>query len=229
MEDIRGQETLESMKDADWYNKWLLDKFKVYLKGDILEVGCGIGNFTQHLLNYGQVTAIDIREDYVKKVKELPGVLSGLGNVEKGSFFFKNKKFDVIVCINVLEHIEHDDRALSNMAKLLKPNGRLILLVPAHQSIYGEIDKAIYHFRRYGKLGIVKKLESQNLKIVQARRLNMLAAIGWFIAGRMLKNKTVQSEKIKVFNLIGPVFLFLEKYFEPPFGVSVLVVSEKKS
>ncbi|MBI2128537.1 MAG: hypothetical protein HYU00_05850, partial [Nitrosarchaeum sp.] len=55
-----GEETLESMSLASGYNDWILKRFKRYLHGDILEVGCGIGNFTQNLSEYGKVTAIDI-------------------------------------------------------------------------------------------------------------------------------------------------------------------------
>ena len=55
-----GTQTLESMSQAVWYNQWTVKKFEEYLKGDILEVGCGIGNFTETLRKYGEVWAIDI-------------------------------------------------------------------------------------------------------------------------------------------------------------------------
>ena len=54
-----GERTLEIMNKAVWYNNWLLKQIAVYLKGDILEVGAGIGNFTSKLSKYGKVTAID--------------------------------------------------------------------------------------------------------------------------------------------------------------------------
>ncbi|MDP2684909.1 MAG: class I SAM-dependent methyltransferase, partial [bacterium] len=60
MSDSAGGETLESMSQAVWYNRWTLNKFKKYLNGDILEIGCGIGNFTKELAKYGKVWAIDI-------------------------------------------------------------------------------------------------------------------------------------------------------------------------
>src|SRR5687768_7072271 len=112
-----GTSTLESMSQAGFYNKWTLNKFKEYLRGDILEVGCGIGNFTKILSRFGTVTAIDIDPnlfDKFKNQKTLNGNL-GIGDIEKGKYFFKGKKFETIVCINVLEHIENDTQALENM------------------------------------------------------------------------------------------------------------------
>lgn len=227
--EISGQKTLESMSQAVWYNRWLLSQFDKYLKGNILEVGCGIGNFTKLLEQYGQVTATDIENTYLPKVKKLvnKSTLVGLGNIEKNEYFFKGKKFDSIVCLNVLEHIENDNRALGNLYKLLNKNGCLILLVPAHQWLYGEIDKSIDHFRRYDKKGLGEDLKKIGFKIIESKRLNMLGALGWGVVGKVLKNKEVEKGKLGVFNLLAPAYLFSEKFFEPPVGLSVLVVVQR--
>ena len=66
MTDTSGKQTLESMSQAVWYNQWTLNKFKDYLSGEILDVGCGIGNFTKTLSQFGKVYAIDINENYIK-------------------------------------------------------------------------------------------------------------------------------------------------------------------
>lgn len=223
-----GTQTLESMSQAIWYNQWTVKKFDKYLKGKILEVGCGIGNFTQFLVNYGQVFAIDKNLDSVKETLNLIGEKGkvGFGDIEKGEYFF-NENFDTIVCINVLEHISNDDQALRNVFKLLKKQGVLILLVPSHQFLYGEIDKSIGHFRRYAKHELIRELKTQGFKILQSRRLNFLGALGWFISGRVLKENAVKGENIKIFNLIAPLFLLLEDLFEPPIGTSILLIAQK--
>lgn len=224
-----GTQTLESMNQAVWYNKWTLDQFKQFLSGEILEVGCGIGNFTNDLLKFGEVWAIDINKEYVMQTKsEVEGVAQvGLGDIEKGEYFFKDKKFDSIVCLNVLEHIKDDQSALNNLFSLLKTEGKLILLIPAHQFLYGQIDRSIDHYRRYNKTEIISRLKGIGFEISKSKLLNLMGAIGWFISGKILKETTVKKEKIKIFNLIAPIFLRFENFIEPPIGTSILIVASK--
>lgn len=224
-----SQQTLENMNQAAWYNQWTLKKFAGYLKGDILEVGCGIGNFTNALTSFGRIFAMDIDKNYINKTKLLlsEGQV-GLGDIERGKYFFGSQTFDSIVCLNVLEHIENDERALTNLLKLLKPGGTLIVLIPAHPFLYGAIDKSIGHFRRYMKKELSQKMEKIGFKIIQSRKINFLGAIGWFIAGRILNESKVEDKKIKIFNLLAPFFLTFEDIIEPIIGTSILVIAKKK-
>ncbi|MDD5147098.1 MAG: class I SAM-dependent methyltransferase [Candidatus Daviesbacteria bacterium] len=224
-----GTKTLETMNQAKFYNKWTFSKFDKYLKGDILEVGCGTGNFSSTLSKYGEVTAIDIDQSLIQKVGEDKSlkVATGYGDIEKGNYFFPEKSFDTVVCINVLEHIKDDERALQNMCRLLKKGGKLILLVPIYNFLYGEIDRAINHFRRYNPEQLKVKLEQIGFTIEESRKLNFLGALGWFIAGRIFKNKQVEDSKIQLFNTIAPFYLFIEDFIEPVIGTSVLIIAQK--
>lgn len=229
MNKYQGSSTLESMSQADFYNKWTLSKFDKYLKGEILEVGCGIGNFTSTLSKFGRVTAIDIDQTLIEKFKNgnNANVNAGYGDIEKGEYFFKEKAFDTIVCINVLEHIRNDTKALENMFKLLKDKGSLILLVPINNFLYGEIDKSIGHFRRYNPKDLLKKMQDLKYSIDFYKKINFAGAIGWFIAGKIFKYKQITENKIKLFNLISPI-LYLENLIEPPVGTSILIVAKKE-
>lgn len=223
------QLTLESMGEAGRYNLWILKQFSQYLKGDILEVGCGIGNFTQYLVDFGQVWTFDSNKSYINKLKKkFTNVVNiGVGDIEKGIYFFDNKKFDSIVCLNVIEHIKDDTKSLINLNKLLKKGGCLILLVPSHQLFFGKIDESIGHFRRYDKASLAVLLKNSGFKIILIKRLNLLGALGWFIAGKVLKDESVKKGRMKIFNIIAPLFLFIEKFFEPPLGISVLTIAKK--
>lgn len=222
-----GKQTLESMGQAVWYNQWTLNKFTPFLFGDILEIGCGIGNFTGLLAKYGKVWAIDIDQEYIKKTKLNKKINVGFGDIEKGKYFFKNKRFDSIVCLNVLEHIKDDNSALNNLFALLKPGGKLILLVPSHQFLYGSMDSAIGHFRRYNKSTLTDMLKKAGFEIILAKRLNFLGAIGWFISGRILKDNAVKAGSIKIFNAVAPYVLSVENLFETPIGTSILIMAQK--
>lgn len=224
-----GQETLESMSQAIWYNQWTIKKFSTYLKGEILEVGFGLGSFTQTLTNYGEVTAIDINTIYLKRIKNRykHKAKVGFGDIEAGKYFFKNKKFDSVVCISVLEHIENDKKALKNMFTLLKKSGFLILLVPAHDFLYGEIDKSIRHFRRYNETEIKNLLIEIGFKIKSFRFLNFIGGIGWWISAVLLRNKIVTEGKLRLFNIFAPFILTFEDLLKPKFGTSILVIAQK--
>ena len=218
-----GQKTLEIMSKANWYNNWLLKRAGKYLKGDILEVGAGIGNFTSKLSKYGKVTAIDNDQNYKN---------ANYGDIEKGEYFFGNKKFDSIVCMNVLEHIKDDKKALGNMFSLLKKNGKLILLVPAHEWAYGQMDKELGHFRRYSKGEVENKILnfkflSRSVTILNSHYLNWLGLVGWFINGRVLGRKIIPENQLGIFDYIARPFLLLEKFVSPPFGISVLAIGQK--
>lgn len=225
-----SEKTLESMSQATYYNEWVKEQFASYLKGDILEVGCGIGNFSEILAGYGQLTAIDINQAYVKEAKRGVGKKAeiGVGDIEKGKYFFDKNFFDSIVCINVLEHIKDDRIALENIYKLLSPQGFLILLVPSHAFLYNSIDKSIGHYRRYEKDQLEEMLIEHNFKIEKSKRINLLGSIGWFVAGKLLGEKHISESKIKIFNLISPLFLLLEKIIETPIGTSILIIARKK-
>lgn len=213
-----GEKTLEIMSTAGWYNNWLLRQIGKYLKGDILEVGAGIGNFTSKLSKYGKVTAIDYDQSYKN---------ANYGDIEKGKYFFGDKKFDSIVCMNVLEHIKDDKKALGNMFSLLKKNGRLILLVPAHEWAYGQMDKELGHFRRYSKGEIENKIINSRFLILNSRYLNWLGLVGWFVNGKILGKKIILEKQLRVFDYIARPFLLLEELIHPPFGISILVIGEK--
>lgn len=224
-----GKQTLESMSQAVWYNKWTMRKFLPYLSGDILEVGCGIGNFTDFLFHCGNVWAIDIEKEYIKQIKQPEKVKAkvGFGDIEKGKYFFSKRKFDSIICLNVLEHIKDDKKALKNMYNLLEKNGFLILIVPAYDFLFGEIDISIGHYRRYNKVKLSKLLTNIGFKIIKSRILNMFGAIGWWFAAKLFADNSVGKAKVKLFNAVAPVILPIEDLIEPPFGTSILIIAQK--
>lgn len=226
-----GEKTLEIMELASWYNNWLFSLMEKYLRGEILEIGAGSGNFTQLLSDKGKVTAIDINKEYVKKLKSFKKdrAEAGFGDIEEGKYFFEEKKFDVALCLNVLEHIKGEERALKSMYKLLKKGGMLILLMPAHKFLFGTLDRNLGHVRRYTKKDLAEKLQLSGFKILEIKYLNGLGAFGWFINARILKKDILPESQVRLFDKISRPFLFLEKLIKPPFGLSILAVAQKVS
>lgn len=224
-----GIETLKRMEKVGFYNKWLINQVSNHLSGEILEIGCGIGNMTELLVDFGKVTATDIEKYYISKTKKRmkKRVLTGYGDAETNKFFFKNKKFDTVINFNVLEHIKDDQKALNNMSSKLKKDGKLVIVTPAHKALFGTLDKNLEHYRRYEKKDIKVKFEQAGLKVEELKYINWFGAVGWFINSKILRRKILPSKQLGVFALISRPFLFFEKYMSPPFGLSVLIVGKK--
>ena len=229
MKDKIGHETLKRMEKVGFYNKWLIKKVAKYLSGDILEIGCGIGNMTEILSGYGDVTATDIEKYYIARTKKRmkKRVSVGFGDAETGKFFFKNKKFDVVVNFNVLEHIKNDEKAISIMERKLRKGGKLIIVTPAHKFLLGSLDKNLGHHRRYSKKEIRSKFKKAGLSVVELKYLNWFGALGWFLNSRILRRKVLPSNQLGLFAFLSKHLLFLEKFISPLFGLSVLIVGEK--
>lgn len=225
-----GEITLKVMKTASWYNTWLFSFISPYLGQSNLEVGSGIGNFTKLLSGHGQLTSIDLNRSYIKRLKEELGseVAIGFGDIEKNKFFFKGKKFDTIVCMNVLEHIKGDKKALVNMNRLLKTGGKLLLLVPSHKLLFSRFDRKLGHFRRYSKDGLYRKLKNSGYSIIYIRSINWWAALGWLLFIKVMKVESLSEHELLIFDKLGKIFIWPERYLRLPFGLSLLAIAYKK-
>jgi SAM-dependent methyltransferase len=131
--------------------------------------------------------------------------------------------FDTVVCSNVLEHIEDDGAALSSIRDVLEPGGRVVLIIPAVKGIYGEIDRAIHHYRRYSRDEIQTKLRAAGLQVEHLSYFNMIGIPGWWLNAVVLRRRAVPGFQAKVNDFLVP-WLRLERGFGPPVGMSLLAV-----
>ena len=184
--------TLSLLEEAMAYHRWIFEKIRPHLRGNILEVGCGIGNLTGLLLNYGKVIAADVNEGYIHTVERkyrghpnLEGVL--LWDIEQKAVRDFNSEIDTILCSNVLEHIEKDEVVLKNLFPLLRGGGRLIVLVPALKGLYNVLDKKLGHFRRYSRAELIQKFTQNGFRICSLEYFNLFGILGWFINGTLFR------------------------------------------
>ena len=236
--DQEGLETLTVIEKADKFNKWMYDTIKPFCKGNILEIGSGTGNISQFFLKANQsITLSDIRKNYCDILSNKFSGFRSLKDVITLNLtdpdFDKNfsqyfNTFDSIFALNVVEHIEEDALALKNCHKLLKPNGHLIILVPAFQFLYNRFDKELEHFRRYSKKSLNKIFLDTGFQIQSSKYFNLAGILGWYISGSVLKKKTIPGGQMALYNALVPLFKIVDKVISNAAGLSVVTVGRKK-
>ncbi len=224
--------TLTQLAELDKYNHWIYQQIESALGPRLLEVGSGTGNITQFLrAGNRDVTATDVVPSYRSSLRRQ---FENDARVTVDTFdlsapaapAFLSQPFDSVVCLNVLEHIEDDRFALAQMNRVLKPGGRLALLVPSHQLLYGEFDRAVGHFRRYEKRDLAEKLTASGFVIREMKFFSLLATLPWLINGRILKRDYLPVGQANLANRLVPL-LKLEKLIGPPCGLSLIAIAEK--
>jgi len=227
---VRDQERMEHAKQ---YFEWQSRMAEPHLGPRVLEVGCGLGNFTEHLAGRDLVVSIDVEprciENHQRRFSQHPAIVSLCLDIQSPAFLELRKYQPVsIACLNVLEHVHDHALALSHMHHVLPAGGTVVLIVPAFQSLYGPIDHLLGHYRRYSKHGVAELAGQAGFRPRILRYINSVGFFGWWFNARLLK-KTEQSEAaIRIFDsLVVPPLSRIERYIDPPFGQSIFTVLEK--
>ncbi len=220
-----------ALNEAHNYRRALIASFAPYMKGDVIEVGSGIGQMTAQLRKIGDIKflqCIEPNENFCREIRNLfpsqPLINGTINDVKKTDW-------NAIVSINVLEHIEDDTLELKKYGELLKArNGIFCLFVPARQEIYAPLDKAVGHFRRYTKKSITDKLVAAGFEIKYIRYYNFAGYFAWGIIFCLMKSKNFNPRSVRFFDrFIFPVVHFVESNLcRPPIGQSIMVIARAK-
>jgi SAM-dependent methyltransferase len=234
--DYVGHENLELISRSQRFIDWMYGEIRPVLHGDVLEVGSGIGTFSEkiiHDLPSSNVTLTDASLTYVRALEERFSNdnnifsykldLNCKGDYERIGY----EKFDSILAINVLEHIENDQFALEELYKMLKSEGSLVVLVPCHKFLYNVIDTSIGHFRRYTEKDLESKARKAQFTIDRMFYFNMLGIVGWYINGNLGRNPKINSGAYKIFDKVVPLIKYSEKIIGKKMGLSLICYLKK--
>jgi glycosyltransferase involved in cell wall biosynthesis len=223
-----GFTTLRRVEVLHRYNRFMWDLIEPFVGRNILEVGSGTGLLTRYLAARGHLLATDLDAEYVDLLRRTfadnPHV--EVHQLDLGALAVNGlprRDFDTVICSNVLEHVEDDQGALRAMNDLLAPGGRVVLVIPAIKALYGEIDRAIHHYRRYSSEEIETKLRAAGLEVEHLSHFNMLGVPGWWLNARVLKRTTVPGIQARINDRLVPLRR-LERRFGPPLGISLIAV-----
>ena len=193
-----------------------------------MEVGAGCGSFTRNYYN-DSIKNITLTETDEKNILDLKENFKNFKNIQ---IFFKSiekieKKFDSILYFHVLEHIENDLKEIEEAKKRLNKGGHLIIIVPAHQKIYGNLDKAVGHFRRYEKDFFSKDLNG--LELINLKFLDTIGYFLYFINKIVFKNETFPSS-FKIFlwdKIFTPITIFIDFMTGYNYGKCIIAIYKK--
>ncbi|OGG03334.1 hypothetical protein A2W14_00075 [Candidatus Gottesmanbacteria bacterium RBG_16_37_8] len=218
------------------YASWIFSIIKPYLGNRILEIGCGLGNMVEYYPRTSSLIQSDVEDDYLsivkrrlKQRKNSQTMRLNILNLNSSDLSkLKKRKINTIMAINVLEHIKDDVKALKNIYRVLERHGKVILFVPAVPFIYGSLDEAFEHFRRYTKDELTIKMKKSGFEIVTIRYFNIVGIIWWFIVGKILKIRKLPPKTGRILNIIVPILALSEAFIHPPTGQSLILVARKE-
>jgi glycosyltransferase involved in cell wall biosynthesis len=228
-----GKATLDAFSDAPNFNRWMADTIRPSLGKKVLEIGAGIGNLSRILIRSRSVYAATDRD--AESLDRLQGCLGHRPNLitseldasclEQYAPFMG--KVDTVVCLNVIEHIKDDLGALSNIYQVLEDRGRAIILVPADQNIYGTLDEALGHWRRYSEPQLVEQMRKAGFAVEPIIPFNRISRPGWWLNGKLLKRRVVSRNQLITFDKFLWVWRRIDRFL--PWGpTSLIAVGHKR-
>jgi SAM-dependent methyltransferase len=149
-----------------------LDRLPLPSEADILDAGCGSGRTLEELVDYGTVSGIELSEDAAEVARG-----RGLGEVVVGrleALPWETDSFDLITCLDVIEHTPEDHPALAELLRVCRPGGFMLVTVPAYPSLWSLHDEANHHFRRYSRRSLREALVGAGWGLCRISSFNSL-------------------------------------------------------
>jgi ubiquinone/menaquinone biosynthesis C-methylase UbiE len=229
---------------SNYLKKIIDDKILKQENLKILNVGCGPGRSSQYLSSFGEVTSIEYDKDCCEFASERTGLQIINGSITE--LPFQDEMFDLVCAFDVIEHVENDQLAVSEMKRVAKKEGVIFITVPTFMSLWSHHDVINHHFRRYKLSQIEKLFEIQkNGNEIFSSYFNFFLFPGIYlirIISNILKFGKKRPGSGSDFETFKPGFLnnllFNVMYFESkfinnniklPFGVSLLYTWKKNN
>jgi ubiquinone/menaquinone biosynthesis C-methylase UbiE len=236
MADITGDqriqsEVLEGLATAVNHRRWFIELAVPYLGDNPIEIGSGLGDYAlEWAPHVPRFTATEADPDRLVLLKER---MAAEPKIEVRQMLLpttETAEHSALVSYNVLEHIEDHVGALRSMAQLVRPGGRIILIVPAFMFAMSQVDIATGHVRRYTKKTMRAAMTEAGLEIEKLHYANALGLVGYYMATSVFKLTPKEGPMVKIYDTtVLPVTKAIEKVVRPPFGQSVFVVARTPS
>lgn len=230
-EDEYGSHILVELERTRRFNLWMGETLRPFIGDRVLEIGAGIGNLTSQFIPRDLYVASDINPNYLHYLRSYSFGKPYLRVMEIDAanpdhFRDLEDQFDTVVMLNVLEHLEDEQQALRNLWSALQPGGRAIVLVPQHPGLYGTLDQALEHKKRYTPAGFEQSLTQAGFRVERIFDFNRFSVPGWWLNGKVLRRKKFSRIQLKIMDTLMPVLKRIEGLW-PWNGVSAIGIAVK--
>lgn len=231
--DEEGLHTLEAVAKAGRFNRWMFEQVQPWMKGQILEVGSGIGNISRFFIDEGaDITLSDIRTSYCEALRtSFPSRPVQMLDLVHPQFSTEYApllgRFDSAFALNVVEHIEDDVLAMQNLVTLLRPGGTVLILVPAGPWLYNSIDSGLEHFRRYTPSRLQTLFYAAKLSVDRCWMFNALGIPAWIYGGWFARKREIEGGQMNAYDKLVPLARVLDRLSFSRLGLSVIAAGRK--
>jgi SAM-dependent methyltransferase len=225
---------LNSLTGTPQYLSWLTRVLRPHLGDTVFEAGAGLGNLTGRLMAKKlEYVAGEKDPLYLHALKNrflrTPSVtVCKLDPEDPADYAPWKEKFESALCVNLLESVEDPAVVVTQMAGLLKPGGVAIVLVPQGPGLYGSLDVAMGHKRRFSESGLRDMIGKTGLRVDRVYQLNKIGAVSWWVFGKMLGRKKINKFSLKLFDKTVWFWRRIDGLL-PWKGLSVIAVASKGS
>lgn len=217
------------------YFAWQVDLFRAHARGTIIDHGAGTGGLSGALVAAGvgtEVVAVEPDPQLVEVLHEkfdsVPRASVFAGTLDDYIAAHGTSCVDMIVSSNVIEHIEDDVGCLEAMRDLLRPGGAVGLYVPARPELYGSLDHAVGHHRRYKREELETKLRRAGFDVVSVKYRNLVGVLPWILTGQILKRDKVGNASLRLFDrVVFPIARWIEDRLPPVYGLNLVAIATK--
>lgn len=231
-----GQETYSSaIAEARNYTAWVIEAFRPYYGRRLLEVGLGHGGYREALPTLERYVGVDIDSEAIAAVQQRhPSDRFLVGDITDAGLAatLAEERLDTVLCVNVLEHVEADEKAVETLLEVLQPGGHLLLFVPAFAAIYNDLDRMAGHVRRYRRGDLARLVPRGRGELLEGRYFNAVGGLGWWVngfAGHGSLNDDGVNRQIEVFDrYVLPISRAVDPLVRWAFGQSLVAVVRRR-
>ncbi len=215
----------------------IIDGLRLPTDAAILEAGCGPGGNFGLLTRYGRLAAFDMDAQTVADCRQAFGVECEQGRLPADHPFHDSHRFDLVVALDVIEHVDQDEQALCSLGSCLRDGGRLLVTVPAYPWLFSAHDRFHHHKRRYRLATLLARARAAGLQVERAGYFNtilfpLIAAARLASAMRGASARSDAGMPGRVVNtLLGKIFAseaWWLRYVRFPFGTSIFLVASAR-
>jgi 2-polyprenyl-3-methyl-5-hydroxy-6-metoxy-1,4-benzoquinol methylase len=218
-DDYNATRELELLSNTPVSTRIIVDELNTFLGSRVLEIGAGLGQISSHLVNRNR-TVVAVEPDnnlHSKLIERVGNLVEATLNCTLESALETQKistleKFDSILYVNVLEHIEDDIHELSVAKSFIETGGKIVIFVPAMPSLYGTMDAISGHYRRYRRHELCAVIERAGLSVERAYYFDPLGALPYWLSYRVLSRKSLGGGTVALYDrVIIPMSLLISR------------------